>query len=237
MVVFFDGLGDERGDSMKDEALKLGLEALTRYVNEDDICEGMPGNEPWVETKYMGEAAITAIKQALAAPVQGSVTVLPDGSAFALASFPLPNDHWLYRPHEYMPGAFDPVELPSPITTHADRERVTLAVRYAIRGATMCGKEMDFDPDALVQNAVYALCGPFGTVTQDTPPAAQRQCNWPTCQSEEYQQSLAEQIKQELVTGAAQPAVPDAIIEAGESPDYRDGWNDCRAEMLKGMKS
>jgi hypothetical protein len=35
---------------------------------------------------------------------------------------------------------------------------------------------------------------------------------------------------------AAQQAVPDAIIEAGESPDYRDGWNDCRAEMLKGMK-
>jgi hypothetical protein len=54
----------------KDEALKLALEALTRYVNEDDICEGMPGNEPWVETKYMGEAAITAIKQALAEPVQ-----------------------------------------------------------------------------------------------------------------------------------------------------------------------
>ena len=34
----------------------------------------------------------------------------------------------------------------------------------------------------------------------------------------------------------AQPAVPDAIIEAGESPDYRDGWNDCRQAMLKGMK-
>jgi hypothetical protein len=223
--------------------------------------------EQWLEDLEYSNSdknVITAIKQALAADVQGSVTVLPDGSAFALASFPLPNDHWLYRPHEYMPGAFDPVELPSPITTHADRERVTLAVRYAIRGATMCGKEMDFDPDALVQNAVYALCGPFGTVTQDTPPAAQpapvqepvatckqhlqveqllndmldtlpynspeywigrikevlplyttppaaqRQCNWPTCQSEEYQQSLAEQIKQELVTGAAQPAVPDA---------------------------
>jgi hypothetical protein len=41
-----------------------------------------------------------------------------------------------------------------------------------------------------------------------TPPAAQRQCTWPTCQSEEYQQALAEQINQELVTGAAQPA-PD----------------------------
>jgi hypothetical protein len=37
-----------------------------------------------------------------------------------------------------------------------------------------------------------------------TPPAEQRQCKWPTCQSEEYQQALAEQINQELVTGAAQ---------------------------------
>jgi hypothetical protein len=35
-------------------------------------------------------------------------------------------------------------------------------------------------------------------------PTAQRQCKWPTCQSEEYQQALAEQINQELVTGAAQ---------------------------------
>jgi hypothetical protein len=35
---------------------------------------------------------------------------------------------------------------------------------------------------------------------------------------------------------AARPAVPDAIVEAGESPDYRDGWNDCRQAMLKGMK-
>jgi hypothetical protein len=34
--------------------------------------------------------------------------------------------------------------------------------------------------------------------------AAQHQCKWPTCQSEEYQQALAEQINQELVTGAAQ---------------------------------
>jgi hypothetical protein len=37
-------------------------------------------------------------------------------------------------------------------------------------------------------------------------PEAQHQCKWPTCQSEEYQQALAEQINQELVTGAAQPA-------------------------------
>jgi hypothetical protein len=41
-------------------------------------------------------------------------------------------------------------------------------------------------------------------------------------------------IKQAL---AAQPAVPDALFRhAPEHPQYIEGWNDCRAEMLKGMK-
>jgi len=35
---------------------------------------------------------------------------------------------------------------------------------------------------------------------------------------------------------AAQPAVPDAITDRSESPEYIQGWNDCRAEMLRGMK-
>jgi len=104
-------------------------------------------------------------------------TILPDGSAFAVGSFPLPQDHWLYAPHEYEPGADEPKELLAPILTHAQRNEVVAAVRYAVRGATMCGKEPDFDPDALVQNAVYALCGSFGrtalaTTAQATPAAA-----------------------------------------------------------------
>jgi hypothetical protein len=36
---------------------------------------------------------------------------------------------------------------------------------------------------------------------------------------------------------AAQPAVPDAIIEAGESPEFRDGWNECRETMLQMLKA
>jgi hypothetical protein len=36
---------------------------------------------------------------------------------------------------------------------------------------------------------------------------------------------------------AAQLAVPDAIIEAGESPDFRDGWNECRETMLQMLKA
>jgi hypothetical protein len=41
-----------------------------------------------------------------------------------------------------------------------------------------------------------------------------------------------EAIEQAL---AAQPAVPDAFgTREGEHPQYVQGWNDCRAEMLKG---
>jgi hypothetical protein len=37
--------------------------------------------------------------------------------------------------------------------------------------------------------------------------------------------------------GIAQPAVSDALFRhAPEHPQYIEGWNDCRAEMLKGMK-
>jgi hypothetical protein len=35
----------------------------------------------------------------------------------------------------------------------------------------------------------------------------------------------------------AQPAVPDAIIEAGESPEFRDGWNECRETILQMLKA
>jgi hypothetical protein len=40
-----------------------------------------------------------------------------------------------------------------------------------------------------------------------------------------------------LTPPAAQPAVPDAIIEAGESPEFRDGWNECRETMLQMLKA
>ena len=91
------------------------------------------------------------------------VTILPDGSAFATASWPLPKDHWLYAPRSEWDEARDEyAECPQPILTHAQSDAVVAAIRYAVRGATMRGQEMDFDPDAMVQNAVYALCGPFG---------------------------------------------------------------------------
>ena len=99
-------------------------------------------------------------------------TILPDGSGFGILSFPLPKGHWLYAEREYEEGALEPKDLPAPILTHALRQQVIDAIRYAVRSATNCGKEDDFDPDALVQNAVYALCGPYGAAAP-TPPVSE----------------------------------------------------------------
>lgn len=99
-------------------------------------------------------------------------TILPDGSGFGILSLPLPKDHWLYAEREYEEDAVEPKDLPAPILTHALRQQVIDAIRYAVRSATNCGKEDDFDPDALVQNAVYALCGPYGAAAP-TPPVSE----------------------------------------------------------------
>ena len=98
--------------------------------------------------------------------------ILPDGSGFGTMSFPLPKDHWIYKEREYEDGAIEPNDLPAPVLTHSFRRQVIAAIRYAIRSATNCGKEDDFDPDALVQNAVYALCGPYGKAAP-TPPVSE----------------------------------------------------------------
>jgi hypothetical protein len=154
---------------MTQEALKLALEAL-------EVCE-QHGYIPVRSTRD----AITAIKESLREHAlkevqrlgqeieQEPVMILPDGSAFGVMSFPLPDDHWLYAPNEYKDGEYEPIDLPKPILTHALRDAVVAAVRYAVRGATMRGQETDFDPDALVQNAVYALCGPYVTPPQRKP--------------------------------------------------------------------
>lgn len=89
---------------------------------------------------------------------------LPDGSGFATMSLPLPKDHWLYAPQcEGWDSERDcSPDTPQPILDNNQRDAVMAAMRWAIRGATMRGQEMDFDPDALALNAAYALCGPAG---------------------------------------------------------------------------
>ncbi len=88
--------------------------------------------------------------------------ILPDGSGFFTASFPLRSDHWIYAatpdgftgppPMPFRMGETDP-------RRKQFEEAVTAAARYAVRASTMRGKEMDFDPDALVQNMIVGLLG------------------------------------------------------------------------------
>ena len=53
-----------------------------------------------------------------------------------------------------------------------------------------------------------------GYVPEPVKPA--QQCKWPTCQSEEYQQALAEQIKRELVGEQPAQQEPVAFLVDGD---------------------
>jgi hypothetical protein len=67
-----------------------------------------------------------------------------------------------------------------------------------------------------------------------TPPAAQPAP--PECQTEAEKTAFAFGWWKALES-VRQPAVPDAFgTREGEHPQYVQGWNDCRAEMLGGVK-
>jgi len=108
--------------------------------------------------------------QQLAEMVGGKIEsagVAPDGSGFATMSMPLPKDHWIYAkttagwslppPMPFRMSANDPMR-------REWSEKVREAAKYAVRGATMGGTAMDFDPDALVQNLIVGM---FGYHTDD----------------------------------------------------------------------
>jgi hypothetical protein len=79
----------------------------------------------------------------------------PDGFS-AVVSFPLPKNHWIFEEHG---------EPPAPLHTDSNETRMRLesifrkVVKYAIQASTMSGKDMDFDPDAMIQNFLVGLFG------------------------------------------------------------------------------
>jgi hypothetical protein len=93
-----------------------------------------------------------------------SMTVFSDGHGCATASFPLPKNHWLYEdkgfnvpPMPFRCGVNE--SYCARLTRDEWAEKINEAGKYAVRCATMNGKEQDFDPDALLQNLVVGFLG------------------------------------------------------------------------------
>src|SRR6185295_15321575 len=96
--------------------------------------------------------------------------VIPDGDGFhgvMTASFPLPKTHWIYEKGEDGFSAPPPMpfrvgvrqSLSVTLTREQFAECIRAAGRYAVRAATMHGAEMDFDPDAMLQNFCVGFLG------------------------------------------------------------------------------
>jgi hypothetical protein len=100
------------------------------------------------------------------------IGILPDDSGFAMMSFPLSKDHWLYEDRYNIPPM--PLRLGTEgemtFSLNDDKDqhcwtkkefanKIREAAKYAIRVSTMNGKDEDFDPDAMVQNFIVGLSG------------------------------------------------------------------------------
>lgn len=83
---------------------------------------------------------------------------LPDGSGFFTGKMQLSKSHWLFNEKLY--GEEGPAHK---IVFNDDRlrkeveKRVTFAVKYSLQICTDYGRDMDFDPDAVVQAVLNVL--------------------------------------------------------------------------------
>jgi hypothetical protein len=120
------------------------------------------------ETQMNGEDAVREIAKAVGGEIK-EMGRLPDNSGFAVMSMPLPEKHWIYGkdiegyeapPMVFRMGAKEMLIVGENILSREQMaEKIREAGKYAVRSATMSGKEMDFDPDALLQNLVVGFLG------------------------------------------------------------------------------
>jgi hypothetical protein len=97
----------------------------------------------------------------------------------------------------------------------AAKDEALKLIERLVNEADLCRNEGANDIAALLDEAAKALAAPV------------QSCYCPNCEA----------MGKELAALKAQPTVPDALFRhAPEHPQYIEGWNDCRAEMLKGIK-
>jgi len=98
---------------------------------------------------------------------------------------PLPKDHWLYAEGYNVPPMTIRVGTDDP--RRGDMEdAIREAGRYALRCATMNGKDNDFDPDALLRNLIVGMLGYW------TPDGFDRENAWANPPEAQATQTLPE---------------------------------------------
>jgi len=100
----------------------------------------------------------------------------------------------------------------------------------SVQNIEHCEAGPEFCPVCRAETRSLALAAAVGYIQRNTPTLVWTEiCNALTTTPP------AQPATEE--SSATQPAVPDAFgTREGEHPEYIQGWNDCRAEMLKGMK-
>jgi hypothetical protein len=192
---------------MKDEALKLALEALETEVAVDMTN----GAEVGKAAELMCEA-ITAIKQALAL----------DKKAENARELGLD-----YEPHK---GLSDHLAQATNGRVYVDP--VTGDVGIGTPAAPV-QEPVEVDQDTMELAESVGLIGPASR-THGIHAAIQRFHDLICVNATIKAAKMAADAIRKSTPPAAQPAVPDAFgTREGEHPQYIQGWNDCRAEMLK----
>jgi hypothetical protein len=169
---------------MKDEELKLVLEALEKIVDAIYV-----NSQQEAEAVCKANDAITVIKQARAAPVRETMAAI-DTLKFLGYTYH-GGERW--KP----PLGKRPDWLDTPAAQHPDYTKEDVDRAFSA---------------GLVEGEKLAI---------ESQPPVQEPIQW-----SDYEPD-----------GRRLPGVPDAFgTREGEHPQYIQGWNDCRAEMLKGMK-
>jgi hypothetical protein len=230
-----------------EKALKLALEALECLKRDFDADQF-----EW----EIADVAITAIKQARSAPdlqaeldaTNRQVEILSDALAesrrevAALKAVQEPvaffdpqgkGFYWAKPTKITAPVTVDVEPLPLYTTPPAAPVQEPVFCEY-------CGGNDDAD---------FGLPTDHCTDCARPQPAAQRQLveltedeideifnNWPTYNLDHFEFGKVVEAKVFEKNGAIAVVIPDALNPKDENPAYAAGWNDCRAEMLKGMK-
>jgi hypothetical protein len=214
----------------KDEALDLALDALESVLANHNGAPVMP----WIEAR-------DAIKQARALDLDKKAENTMIYRTFEQWKSGNVLEHGVPRIEHYSEDQLDLVEMGWNYGYDAGR-----AVEQALDKKAENARELglDYEPHkgmsehiAQATNGRVCIDPVAGDVGIGTLPAAPVLEGRDWSLLEATQESLREHMAEIKRLKAAQPAVPDAIIEAGESPEFRDGWNQCRETMLQMLKA